>query len=49
MKEQLQITEIADLILISTCKYNNTIHSSIKEKPIDVFQNFEPETKTDKD
>lgn len=43
IKEQQQITETIDLVLLATYKYNKTIHSTTNEKPIDILQYHHPE------
>lgn len=37
-RAQHNITDISDLILLSTYRYNNTIHSVTGEKSIDILQ-----------
>lgn len=43
IKEQQQIQETIDLVLLATHKYNHSIHSVINAKPTDVFHNYPTE------
>uniref|UniRef100_W8BY62 RNA-directed DNA polymerase n=1 Tax=Ceratitis capitata TaxID=7213 RepID=W8BY62_CERCA len=40
IKSEQNLTDITELILLATYKYNNTIHSTIEAKPIDIINDF---------
>lgn len=46
VKAQHDVTDTSDLILLSTHRYNDTIHSVTRKKPIDVLQFFATENLT---
>lgn len=40
IKAEQNITDIKEVILLATYKYNNSIHSTVNSKPIDIINNF---------
>uniref|UniRef100_W8C8G1 RNA-directed DNA polymerase n=1 Tax=Ceratitis capitata TaxID=7213 RepID=W8C8G1_CERCA len=40
IKAEQNVTDTKDLILLATYKYNNSMHSTVNTKPIDILNNF---------